>query len=448
MKASAYRNYLLAILMVILAFNYVDRLALAVVLQNIKVDLSLSDTQLGLLSGIAFALFYSVMGLPIARWADRGNRIVIITVTTLLWSVAVALCGFAASFVQLLLIRVAVAVGEAGCIPPAHSLIADYFTREERPRAVARYMQGGPLSVVIGYCLAGWLSELFGWRAMFVMLGLPGLVLVALARFTLKEPRSSVVPEERTIAATAGGQPTLREVTATLWSNKSFRHLLFCISIVYFFTQGIGQWQPAFFMRSYGIGAGELGTWFTVIWGLGGLIGTYLGGEWAFRRAAGNERLQLRVMGIAYGVFGLISLGVYLSPNRYLALGLLGLASIGVNTTSGPLFATIQSLVPARMRALSIALIYLFANLIGMGLGPLAAGALSDAYRPWAGDESLRYALLTLCPGYLWATWHLWRGSRTVSRDLSLFKESSHAIETRYPAKPAVSPERDTVHST
>jgi MFS family permease len=306
-------------------------------------------------------------------------------------------------------------------------------------------MQGGPLSVVIGYCLAGWLSELFGWRAMFVLLGLPGLVLVALARFTLKEPRSTM-PSERAVAATAEDQPTLREVMVTLGSNKSFRHLLFCISIVYFFTQGIGQWQPAFFMRSYGIGAGELGTWFTVIWGLGGLIGTYLGGEWAYRRAAGNEPLQLRVMGIAYGVFGLISVGVYLSPNRYVAFGLLGLASIGVNTTSGPLFATIQSLVPGRMRALSIALIYLCANLIGMGLGPLAAGALSDAFRPWAGDESLRYALLTLCPGYLWATWHLWRGSRTVGRDLSLFKESSHAIETRYPAKPAVSRERGTVH--
>ena len=162
MRATVYRNYLLTVLLVILAFNYVDRVALGLLLQDIKVDLDLSDTQLGFLSGIAFALFYSVMGIPIARWADRGNRVMIITVTTALWSVAVALCGLAGSFLQLLLIRIGVAVGEAGCIPPAHSLIADYFTRAERPRAVARYMLGGPLSFVIGYFLAGWLNQLCG----------------------------------------------------------------------------------------------------------------------------------------------------------------------------------------------------------------------------------------------------------------------------------------------
>src|SRR5687768_16882052 len=183
-----YKVYLLVLLLVICAFNYIDRLALGLVLQDIKVDLSLTDTQLGLLSGIAFALFYSIMGIPIARWADRGNRVAIITFTTALWSAAVALCGVASNFVQLLLIRIGVAVGEAGCTPPAHSLIADYFTRAERPRAVAIYMLGGQLSVV-GYLWAGWLNELYGWRVTFMLLGLPGLGLAALAWLTLREPR-------------------------------------------------------------------------------------------------------------------------------------------------------------------------------------------------------------------------------------------------------------------
>src|SRR5688500_10553590 len=169
MTESRYKQYLLAVLLVVLASNYMDRLALGLLLQDIKVDLALSDTQLGFLSGIAFALFYSVMGLPIARWADRGNRVAIITFTTVLWSAAVALCGVAGNFVQLLLIRMVVAVGEAGCIPPAHSLIADYFTRAERPRAVAIYMLGGQLSVV-GYFAAGWLNELYGWRVTFMLL--------------------------------------------------------------------------------------------------------------------------------------------------------------------------------------------------------------------------------------------------------------------------------------
>jgi MFS family permease len=188
-QATTYRNYLLTSLLVILVFNYVDRLALGVVLQDIKVDLDLTDTQLGFLSGIAFALFYSVMGVPIARWADRGDRVVIIVLCTGLWSVAVLLCGVATSFVQLLLIRVVVAIGEAGCTPPAFSLIADYFNRAERPRAAAIYGLGGPLATIVGFFLAGWLNELYGWRVTFMALGAPGLLLAALAWFTLKEPR-------------------------------------------------------------------------------------------------------------------------------------------------------------------------------------------------------------------------------------------------------------------
>lgn len=189
-----------------------------------KIDLDLTDTQLGFLTGIAFALFYSVMGIPMARWADRGNRVTVITMTTALWSAAVALCGAAGSFVQLLLIRIGVAVGEAGCVPPAHSLIADTFTRTERPRAVARYMLGMPLSFVIGYFPAGWLNELYGWRITFMLLGVPGIALAVLARCTLREPRQRNSVAQ--IDADTAAQPKLAEVLATLWANITFRHLL------------------------------------------------------------------------------------------------------------------------------------------------------------------------------------------------------------------------------
>jgi MFS family permease len=416
MKESAYKSYLLSVLMVILAFNYVDRLALGLLLQYIKVDLKLSDTQLGFLGGIAFALFYSIMGIPIARWADRGNRVTIITVTTALWSAAVALCGLAGSFAQLLLIRIGVAVGEAGCIPPAHSLIADHFKREERPKAVSTYMLGAPLSMLLGYFLAGWLNELYGWRTTFMLLGIPGLVLAAIAGFTLKEPRRGRLTP--TTEAPAPPQPSLRDVCVTLWTNTTFRHLLLCFAVLSFFGHGISLWKPAFFARSYGLQSGELGSWFAVIYGAGGLLGTYWGGLLASRYAVSNERLQLRAMAGAYSSFAVISACIYLSPTPYLAFGFLALATVGVNMTTGPLFATIQTLVQERMRAMSIAFIYLFANLIGMGLGPLAAGALSDGLRSLVGEESLRYALLVLCPGYFWGAWHLWRASRTVARDL------------------------------
>jgi MFS family permease len=439
MKEAVYKNYLLTVLAAILAFNYVDRTILGLALQNIKVDLSLSDTQLGFLTGIAFAFFYAVMGIPIARWADRGNRVTIISLTTALWSVAVTLCGVAGNFTQLLLIRVGVAVGEAGCIPPAHSLIPDYFTRAERPRAVARYLLGGPLSSIVGFFCAGWLNELYGWRATFMLLGLPGLALAALARFTLREPRHGILTKEAASAdrpqeadgtvstpcmpgpenaAFPPDRPNLKEVCVSLWDNRTFRNVLFCLSVCAFFNAGIVQWLPVFFIRSYGLKTGELGTWFAVIYGLGGLLGIYCGGELASRRAANNERLQLKAIAIAYSILGALNVIVYLSTNRYLAFACLALAGVGGAAANGPLFATVQSLVPDRMRAMSIALIYLLSNLIGMGLGPLAVGALSDAFNLWFGDKSLRYALLAMCPGYLWGAWHLFLASKTVTRDL------------------------------
>ncbi|WP_129782640.1 spinster family MFS transporter [Peristeroidobacter soli] len=421
-----YKNYLLCVLVLILACNYLDRIALGLLLQNIKNDLGMSDTQLGLLSGIAFALFYAVMGIPIARWADRGNRVTIIAATTALWSVTVALCGTAGTFIQLMCIRVGVAVGEAGCFPPAYSLIADHFSRAERPRAVAIYMLGIPLSMVGGFFFAGWMNELFGWRTTFMILGMPGLFLAALSWATLREPRCGSSPAADSLQSqmfdtrTSPQHPNVRAVCMTLWANRTFRHLLVGWSVLSFFGYGIWQWQPAFFVRTYGLQTGELGTWFAIIWGGGGLLGTLLGGELASRHAPHNESLQLKALAVVYCGFGALSTCMYLSQSLYLALTLMGISAIGITTANGPFFATIQTLIPERMRAMAISLIYLFANLIGMGLGPLVAGMLSDAFQPIVGGESLRYALLALSPGYLWGAWHLWKASETINEDLNL----------------------------
>jgi len=423
MHAPARRIPLLMVLLSIVVFNYVDRYALGIVLQSIRSDLHLTDTQLGFLTGIAFALFYSIMGVPIARWADRGNRVAIIALTTVLWSIAVFSCGLAKTFVQLLLIRVAIAVGEAGCIPTAFSLLADYFDRAERPRASAILGLGGPLGSALGFVLAGWLNQLYGWRITFMLLGPPGLLLATLAWFGLKEPRSAWKSGREAYSDSHADavmrQPSMREVGLVLWSSATFRDLVMCLAVIFFFNYGILQWLPTFFMRSYGLTSGEIGSWLAVIVGLGGMSGSYLGGELASRYAAKNERLQLKVMSIAIVGCGGVSTFAYLTNNHYFAIALMGLFLLGVTTINGPLFATLQTLVPDRMRAVAFALVYLFANLIGMGLGPLAAGALSDAYASWAHDESLRYALLTLSPGYAWAAWHGWRGSRTVMRELA-----------------------------
>lgn len=424
-SAVSYRSYLLALLATILALNNIDGVALSLVLQNIKDALHLTDSELGLLTGIAFTLFYSTFGVQIGRWADRGNRVSIIAISTGLWSIMVMLVGSARAFGQLLLIRMGVAVGESGCMPPAYSLISDNFSRNERPRAIANYQLGGSLSLIIGNAMAGWLCHLYGWRTMFVLLGIPGLVVAPLAWWTLREPRISRASPAA--GATSGMQrPSLAQVARELWANKTFRRIVAMLCINYFFASGMMTWQPSFFIRSYGFDTEQLGFWLSAVYGVCGFAGTYLGGYLAARYAPGDEAAQLRVLAALNAVFGLISAATYASGNPYVALSLVGLSMFGVGLEAGPLFATVQTVIPERMRAVSISVVFLFANLVGTGLGPLVVGSLSDALHPFLGQESLRYALLAMCPGYLWGGWQLWRGAQTVRADV---EAASQAME-------------------
>jgi MFS transporter, Spinster family, sphingosine-1-phosphate transporter len=306
-------------------------------------------------------------------------------------------------------------VGEAGCFPPAYSLIGDYFTRAERPSALSKYTLGGSLSWFIGYFAAGWLSQRYGWRLMFVIIGIPGILLAALAKLFLREPRALTRPSDQQMTVqSATDHPSLFVVARTLWLNKTFRALLLSMSVLAFFASGAVQWQPAFFMRSYGMSAGELGTWLGVIWGGAGLLGNYVGGHLATRYAAGDEPLQLRVLAILYANFGIVSIFIYLSHNQYVAFALLGLGVVGATLGNGPIYAAMQTVTPPNMRSVSVAIITLFGNLIGAGLGPLAVGALSDLLHHSMGVESLRYALVATSPGYIWAAWHCWQGARSM----------------------------------
>jgi MFS family permease len=416
------RDYLLAVLFVVQVFSNVDGIALGLVLQDIKFDLSLTDTQLGLLTGIAFALMYTLAGIAIARWSDRGNRVAIIALSAATWSILVAACGTARSFVQLFVLRIGVGIGEAGCFPASQSLLADYFDRAERPRANAIVIMAVGAAYLIGYGMAGWLNQVFGWRVMFVILGVPGLGVSALAWFTLQDPRFANTPdggEEGRSAYPAPPAPPLKDTAVALWTNVTLRHLVVFWSVMMFLGFGLGQWRAAFFVRSYGLKTGELGTLFAVVFAVGGTVGTLLGGTWASNYAANNERLQLRAAaGVCCGLTVLSPL-MYLMPNYYLALGLVGLYVLISNALSGPFWAIIQTLVPQSMRAAATAISLLLSNLIGIGLGSLATGVLSDALSPRFGSQSLRYASLALCPGFVWAAWHLWRASKSVTRDLA-----------------------------
>ena len=436
MLHSTNRKYLLALLTVTSLFNYVDRTALGLMLQDIKVDLSLSDTQLGFLTGIAFALFYSVMGVPIARWADRGNRVTIIAVTTAIWSIAVAICGAVTNYCSCWRFGWWSRSAKLGCIPPAYSLIADHFSRAERPRAAALYGLGGVFSALVGSFLAGWLNEFYGWRVTFAVLGVPGLVLAILAWRTLRDPRAgrgSNADTPPVVAPPAAAQPSMKEVAQTLWASRTFRHLQLCLAVSYFFSYGIGQWLPSFFIRSYGMSTGELGTWIAIVVTAAGLTGSYLAGEGATRLAPNNEALQLKAVAVGFIAAGALMMPAYLVSNRYVAFLLLGLSSVGMAVANGPVFSTIQTLVPERMRAVAFAILYLGANLVGMGLGPLAVGIMSDAFRTWAGEESLRYSLLALVPGYFWVSWHAWRAAASVTAELKANHSPGLTATISYP---------------
>ena len=419
----AYKHYLLGLLTVVAVFNYLDRFVLSLLMEPIKQEFQLSDSHLGFLSGFAFALFYAVAGIPIARWADRGNRNTIVFVTTALWSAMLALCGLVGNFTQLLLTRVGVAVGEAGCLPPAQSLIADYFDRAERPRAMAIYWMCGPIGMVIGYLGGGWLAESVGWRMTFVLIGVPGILIATLVKLTLHEPRLTQKPVQ------IAKQPPFKEVLTTLWQQRSFRHITIAFCMAYFFGIGIIHWMPTFFIRSHGMETGELGTWFAFAWGVCGIFGTYLGGVLVTRYAACKEVLQMRAVALVLILSGPLSVMIYLSSNKYAALGFVVVIGFASALGNGPVFSSIQSLVNDRMRSVALALIFLLANLIGLGLGPIAVGVLSDLLAPMFGQESLRYALMLFSPGYLWVAYYYWKAGNTIEDDIRRIESAAGSLE-------------------
>lgn len=425
-----YRYYLLVVLTIVYAFNLTDVWAMGMSLQSIKHDLRLSDKELGFISGIAFFIFYSAFGIPMGRWSDRGNRVTILSVTRVVWAIFVLLTGRATSFAQMLFIRMGAGVGEAGCLPPAYSMIADYFGRKERPHALGLFFMSAPLATLLGYMGVGWLLEFESWQSVFTIIGLSGIAMAPLAWLTLREPRSLRKRGDSQIelsqARADGGSsaqgrralPPLGFVLRCLVTNVTYRNLAASIVANSIFVVGILQWQPAYFVRSFGLKSGPLGMWLALVYGVPGMIGSLAGGRLASSLAAGNERLQLGTITLINCGFGLLMPFVYLSHNYFVAFGVLGLVNLGFALENGPLMSAMQLVVPPRLRGMSVMLPFFFANLIGGGIGPLAVGALSDYLRPLFHEESLRYALLSMSPWFFWGGWHLWRASRSVATDI------------------------------
>lgn len=412
----AYRNYALFILMLGYTANYVDRQILAILLEPIKRDLGVSDTQLGFLSGITFAIFYATLGVPIAMLADRTNRRNIVAAAIAIFSTMTVVCGFVTSFAQLALARIGVGIGEAGSSPPSHSMISDMFPPEKRASAMGIYSLGINIGILIGFLVGGWVSQWYGWRAAFMVVGAPGILIALLIRFTLKEPQRGHA--DGTTAQAAGNAPKVGEVFRLLWSQRSFRHISFACALAAFGGYAGVTWIPAFLMRSYQMSPGEIGTWLALIIGFVGGAGTYATAWAADRYSKRDVRWNMWVVAIVMIVCFPLSVAMYLSPDKYWAMFFFLVPAFAGAAYIGPSLAMTQGLVVLRMRAVASAVLFLILNLIGMGLGPQAVGLISDLYAPSFGQESLRYALLTVMIVWPWAALHFWLGASSLKEDL------------------------------
>jgi MFS family permease len=418
-RARVYRSYVLGLLVTVGIVGWVDRNVFAVLLQSIKTELELSDTELGLLGGVAFGVFYAGVGLPVAWLADRYSRSSLIAVALGLWSVMTAACGLAGGFLTLFLARVGVGIGEAGGSPPSQSLVSDYFPPTQRARALGvlyLYIPGG---FVAGYLSAGWLDALVGWRLTFLIVGLPGVLLALVVRFTLLEPPRGHAEGGRDTESTPGLASTIRYFL----TRPSLRHLPLAGAM-----HGIGAfaaavWLPAYFMRTYEVTSTLAGAWMAMAYGFGGSAGVLCGGHIADAvvRRTGDSRWY------AWGCAGVIiatlpcTFLLYLTHDRVLAVVALIAATLLGHMFLGPVAALLQNLAGVRRRATAAAFYLFLVNLVSMGVGPVAVGIASDYFSARFADGALRYALLVIvATTTVLASTHFLLAARTLRRDLEL----------------------------
>ncbi len=429
----AYRWYALGMLFLVYVFNFVDRSILTLLAQPIKEEFQVSDTMIGLLSGLAFAIFYTGLGIPIARIADRSNRRNVLVMSLAVWSAMTAACGVVTNFWQLMAARIGVAVGEAGGSPPSHSMISDMFPQSQRATALGIYALGIPVGSMFGALAGGWLNEAWSWREAFLVVGLPGLLLAVIVRLTLREPpRGASEPVSAAMTVDAGDagvapdMPKVRDVMRTLWSRRSFRFMALAAGFHAFVGYGVGAFIPAMFMRVHGMGSADVGTAMFLL-GFAGIFGTASAGFLADRLGRRDARWYMWLPAIATVVSLPFSIAVYLWGDATQALWVFAVPNILGAYYLAPTFAMTQGLVGLRMRALAAAILLFVLNIIGMGLGPLFVGSLSDyiASSSNYGVESLRYALCVATLFILGATVSSVLAARTLRADLASAAEGT-----------------------
>jgi MFS family permease len=445
----SYRAWFLILLTLTFACSFVDRIIISVVGQAIKVEMNLTDLQLGLLGGLAFAVFYSVLGIPISRLAERYSRVTLISIAIAAWSLMTALCGTAGNYSQLLIYRLGVGVGEAGGTPAAHSLISDEFPPERRATAFSIYALGAPLGVFIGALGGGWVAQQFGWRVAFFVMGLPGLLVALLTFMTLREPKRA--ESARTEGSADGSVPGFLAVVRTLLGDRSAVQMVAAYMVGSFALYGINLFIPIYFSRAFTMSSAHAGLLFAIVIGIAGMIGNATGSLITDRLAARNRKWYGLIPALGTVVGAPIMAFAFLQHDWPVAVVLLFIGSVIQSFFYGPIFSVVQAAVSPRMRARASASVLLLIALVGQGLGPTFVGFLSDRFtesafrigefRAMCAPSSLtnsghnptatlsadlhhacsaasatgiRYAMLSMTIALVWAALHYYLASRSL----------------------------------
>ena len=417
-----YSAYVLGLLFVVYVFNFIDRQVLSILLQPIKDDLGVSDTFMGFLTGFAFAFFYTFAGIPIARFADRASRRTIIAVGLVVWSSMTAVSGLARSGLQLAMARVGVGVGEAAGTPPAHSLLSDYFPPERRATALAIYAMGVYVGVALAFIGGGWIGTQFGWRTVFIAVGLMGIPLAIVVRATVRElPRGYSDPGPlETIE-----QAPFMEAAGTLLRNRSFVLIVLATSLQSLWGYGLLTWGPTFLIRQHDLPVVDVGLQLGIPIGLMGGLGVVLGGRLADALGQRDERWYMRLPAIECIVLVPLALVFVLADNLTVALvAFYPLYLLGAMYV-GPMHSTIQGLVVPNLRATASAINLFVVNMLGLGLGPLLIGLLNDAFADRWGEGAIRYSMLIAAVVGGTSSWVFWRASRHLPGDLQAARDAA-----------------------
>lgn len=394
--SDSYRSTVLGLLVVAYTFNFIDRTIIATIGQAIKVDLKITDTQLGLLGGIYFALLYTLLGIPIARLAERFNRVNIISAAILIWSAFTALCGTATSFAQLAAYRFGVGFGEAGLSPPAHSLISDYYEPKKRASALAVYSFGIPLGTMFGAVAGGWLAQNFSWRIAFMLVGLPGVLIAIAMKLVVKEPPRGHSEPAQPVAEQVLDAPAqvpakppftwsgefneLGSVIKILFGKWPVLHMVLGVTIASFGSYGSGQFVPPYFTRTFGLDYAQVGLITGLVGGFSAGIGTLVGGFLTDRLAKRSARWYSLTPAIGLTIATPIYIAAYMAPSWQTAAMILLVPGIFHYTYLGPTFGVVQNMVDTRRRATATALLFFFLNLIALGGGPVFTGFIIDKF--------------------------------------------------------------------